>query len=156
TLELIGEGEPALNPDTPYFLAEAARQGCYTRMFSNGTRLTPEISAKLVRARLGTLVVSTFAGRREAYKSITGADLFDRVIRNIQDLQEVKRILGSHRPRISMNCPLLLESLETAPDLVQIASSLGVEYMTFSAAWIFRREMEGESILKVDNERLRE
>jgi MoaA/NifB/PqqE/SkfB family radical SAM enzyme len=154
TFELIGEGEPTLNPDLPYFLSEGVRQGCYTRMFSNGTRLTPELCATLVRLRLGTLVLSVPAGRRDVYQAMVGSDLFDRLVQNVRDLQDIKRILGSPWPRLFMNCPLLAESLDSAPDLVRIAGSLGVEAISFAASCIYRREMEGESILKVDRDRV--
>lgn len=150
TLEIIGEGEPTLNPALPEFLAAAARQGCHTRIFTNGTRLTPELSAAIVRARAGMLVISLCAGDRETYRQITGADLFEQVVENARDLREIKRMRGSAWPRLSMNAPMIAAALPTAPALVRLAAALGCEWISPGVAMIFRKEMESESLSQMD------
>lgn len=156
TLELIGEGEPTLHPELPAFLEAARASACHVRMFTNGTRLTPELCAALVRSRMDSVVVSLCAGERRTYAQVTGADMFDRVIENVRDLQEVKRLLGSPFPRLHVNCPVIADTLQTMPGLVRQAAALGISTISFGVAMIFREELEAQSLSKLPPAQVRE
>ena len=155
TLEIIGEGEPTLNPNLGRFLEIASENECHVRLFTNGTKLTPETSTAMVRARVGNVVFSIFGGDAQTYQWVTGFDLLDQAADNARDLQDIKRIHRSAYPRLHINCPLLAGSLESAPQLVKLASSLRCDSVNFGIAYILLPEMESESLLHVDKEKVK-
>ncbi len=151
-VEFIGRGEPTLHPDLPVFLEAATSRGSFVRMFSNGTRLSTELSATLVRLGVNEGVRSLVAGDRQAYERITGADLFDNVVENFQCLRDVKRGSGAASPALSICCARLRDALDSAPGVVRTAASLGIPEVHFGAAYILKPEMEPESLLNLGPE----
>jgi MoaA/NifB/PqqE/SkfB family radical SAM enzyme len=149
-LEIVGAGEPTLNPHLGQFIEVASRLDCYVRLFTNATVLSPSLCAELVRSQVGTVVFSLPGFGRQTYERVTGSDRFEEVVENMRTLRDVKQIFSSRFPRLRMNCALTSSALETAADAVRLAADLGCEDVSFGIACIFDPELEQESLLKAD------
>jgi anaerobic magnesium-protoporphyrin IX monomethyl ester cyclase len=146
-VEFIGRGEPTLNPHLPQFIEKAVRNDCYVRMFTNGVRLTPELSKRFVRLGVDEIVLSLVAGTAGAYERITERDHYHTVVDNFRALNRIKQRMSSNTPAVSISATLLQGSYESAPDIVRTAANLGVFSVFFGAAYIVIPEMESESLL---------
>ena len=155
TLEIIGEGEPTLNSNLSYFIEKGAKNGCYIRIFTNGTNLTPELSTKIVSMGVNEIVVSLPGGNPKTYNEITGSNLFDKVINNLRDIRDIKQILSSSLPCVKINFPMICSTYKSAPYIVRMASSLGINNIALGPAYIPIPEMEKESLLHADQNNLK-
>ena len=155
-LEIVGAGEPTLNPHLAEFIGAATRLDCYVRMFTNATGLDPQLCAHLVRMQVGSVVFSLPAASREAYRQVTCADRFDEVVENMRTLRDVKQIRSSRFPRLRINCALTASALESAPCAVRLAAELGCEDVSLGIACIFDPELESESLLNADRGAVRD
>lgn len=81
-----GLGEPLLDPQIASRIAFAkqAKRGWITTMYTNGSRLTPDIFKKLENAGLDTLYVSLNAVNAEGRKAVMRLDDYDRVLGYVQ------------------------------------------------------------------------
>ena len=98
---LHGVGEPMLVKDLPRMVKYLKDRGVYVLFNTNGTVLNARNGRALIEAGLDELRVSLDASNRDSFKTIRGADYFNRIVRNVRafrDLQERERI---ERPRVS-------------------------------------------------------
>lgn len=151
-VEFIGRGEPTLNAHLPEFMQAASSAGCWVRMFTNGTRFTPELSASMVKSGVDEIVLSLLGGDAESYRFITEKDEFDHIVDNFRTLRDVKRHLGSETPRLSICSTLLAGSLDSAPDVVRTAAKLQITTIHFGASYVIMPEMERESLMNQPRE----
>ncbi|HPM23138.1 MAG TPA: radical SAM protein [Phycisphaerae bacterium] len=82
-ISLNVQGEPTLHPQFLDMVAYAKRQGLHTSVLTNGTRLTPELTAALLRLGLDRIVFSFDAVDRAIYESIRIKSQFEPTLRNI-------------------------------------------------------------------------
>jgi radical SAM protein with 4Fe4S-binding SPASM domain len=128
-ITLQGLGEPLLAPAlfdmVEYASGRHARMGFNT----NGTLLTREVSERLVRAGLAWLHVSLDGATAATYEGIRDGASYDRVRRNVADLVDVKRRLGTESPRLSLVLVAMRRNIGELPDVVRLAASWGVEQL---------------------------
>jgi MoaA/NifB/PqqE/SkfB family radical SAM enzyme len=100
-------GEPTLHRNLPEMVAYAKRSGVVEAMFNtNATRLTRELSERLVAAGLDKIIISLDGITPGTYNRLrVGAD-YHKVVANILGLLEVRKSLGSATPtvRVQMVC----------------------------------------------------
>ena len=123
---LHGVGEPMLVKDLPRMVKYLKDRGVYVLFNTNGTVLNTRNGRALIEAGLDELRVSLDASNRDFFKTIRGADYFNRIVRNVRafrDLQERERI---ERPRVSLWLTGLKETIRELPAFVKIAAELGV------------------------------
>lgn len=89
-----GLGEPLLDPQIASRIAFAkqAKRGWVTTMFTNGSRLTPDIFKKLENAGLDILYVSINAVTPEGRKSVMRLDDYDRVVAYVQHAMKSEKV----------------------------------------------------------------
>lgn len=150
-MEIIGTGEPLMNPNAADMIDEACRQGVYVRLYTNATRLDETTCERLIKAKLGSLVISLHAGTREAYKAFTGGyDYFDQVLDNLRTMRDMKRIRGANYPPMVMGCALLASTLDTAPEVVRIAHQMDCDHLNIDVGIINSPTIAHDSLLKAD------
>lgn len=84
-------GEPLLHPELPRIIEMFRSNDIETRLSTNATLLTPEISRKLMSAGLGYIVFSVDGYSKESYEKIRVGANYDVVEKNILDFLEIKK-----------------------------------------------------------------
>jgi radical SAM protein with 4Fe4S-binding SPASM domain len=103
-INLNNLGEPLLHPYLPEMIKYAKSRGLLDVFFhTNGVLLTEEISRKLVKSGLDKLIISIDSPYREKYDKIRIGANYDRVIENIEKLNEIKKELNSFTPTTRIN-----------------------------------------------------
>ncbi|MEO8458132.1 MAG: radical SAM protein [Chloroflexota bacterium] len=123
---LHGVGEPLLNRELPKIIAAAKERGAYVLFNTNGLLLRPPLTERIVESGLDELRVSIDSASPETYKLVRGANGFDRIVRNVRRFAETKAALGSATPRVSLWITGLQSNVLELPQLVQLASNVGV------------------------------
>ena len=97
-INLHHTGEPTLNRDLTRMVAYAHRAGIYTRLHTNGTLLTADLSRELITAGLDLISFSFDGFDRETYESIRVNAKFERTLERILTFLKTKKLMGSRTP----------------------------------------------------------
>jgi MoaA/NifB/PqqE/SkfB family radical SAM enzyme len=89
-----GYGEPLLHPQIADMVAYARKKGKRVIFYTNGSRLTPDLSLKLLQAGLSQIRFSVDAIDAEEYERQRPPLKFKRVHDNIVHFQEMRDALG--------------------------------------------------------------
>jgi radical SAM protein with 4Fe4S-binding SPASM domain len=121
---LHGIGEPLLNNDLPVLVKDAKSRGAHVVFNSNGTLLTKRKAVELIEAGLDEYRLSLDSATPETYEKVRGANMFDKIIENVRNLQEIKQQRGVSHPRVSVWITALKENLHELHDLIRLAVEL--------------------------------
>lgn len=128
-LHLQGLGEPMMHPRFFEMVRYAGDRGITVTTNTNATLLTEERAERCVTSGLEWIHISLDGATAETYERIRDRAHFDRVMRNLGRLRDVKRRMGSARPRIRLVSVAMRQNLHEIPDLVRIAHDHGIEVM---------------------------
>lgn len=126
-LQLQGLGEPMMHPRFFDMIAHATRRGLRVTTNSNMTLVNPTRAERCVTSGLHELHVSIDGATAETYEAIRVRARFDRVLANVELVQEAKRRLDSATPHLHLVAVVMRQNLHELPDLVRLADRLGVE-----------------------------
>lgn len=136
-----GGGEPFLNPD----LVDIAR---HTR------RVSPVIQQSVITNLIDApetkcagllendvhFLISINAATRDTYRTIAGSDRFGTVLENVKRLVRLRRDTGS-ASGIGLSIVLMRQNVREVPDLVEMASAIGVDSVRALYARIYPEEV---------------
>jgi pyrroloquinoline quinone biosynthesis protein E len=145
-VKIQGMGEPLLNKNLPEFIKYAQDQNIKTQTITNGTVLNPEIAHQLLEAKLSDLTFSIDGATKNTYESLRVNAKYDTVTKNIQHICDIKKKLG-FKTEISIVCLVSnREVLSEVPQLVELASQLGVDKVSIKKRLkIWEQENNGSS-----------
>jgi len=140
---LHGVGEPMLVKDLPRMVEYLKARGVYVLFNTNGTVLNARNGRALIAAGLDELRVSLDASTRDSFKTIRGADYFNRIIRNVRAFRELQQRERIERPQVSLWLTGLKETIRELPAFVRIAADIGVREVYLQRLVFFDREAVG-------------
>jgi MoaA/NifB/PqqE/SkfB family radical SAM enzyme len=88
-------GEPLLHKRIIDMIEYAKAKGCWVETSTNATRLTEEVSRKLLDAGLDRIYLSMDGLTKETYEKVRVKGKFEEVLGNIERFLELKHELGS-------------------------------------------------------------
>jgi MoaA/NifB/PqqE/SkfB family radical SAM enzyme len=132
-----GMGEPLLNRDIYRMVEYASKERKLTTIMStNGTLLNEANARKLIANGLRVLSISVDGATKETYERIRVGANFDRVVRNIRRLIELKKEMNSKTPWTYMSMVCMKDNIHEFLKLIELGKDLGVaavqpQYMHF-------------------------
>lgn len=111
-LTIHGNGEPTLNPDLPKMIEYVAKSNTCERIqiITNGTKLTPELSKKIIDAGLTRIIISIQGVTEERYSSISRYNLdMQQFLKQLEFLYEYSRTHGN-------GCKIHIKTVDVACD----------------------------------------
>jgi MoaA/NifB/PqqE/SkfB family radical SAM enzyme len=123
---LHGVGEPMLVRSLPAMVRHLKERGVHVLFNTNGTALNERNGRALIEARLDELRVSLDAATRESFRTVRGADVFDRILRNVRRFRDLQGREDAPAPRVSLWLTGLKETLAELPAFVRLAADIGV------------------------------
>jgi MoaA/NifB/PqqE/SkfB family radical SAM enzyme len=129
-LHLQGLGEPLLHPRFFDMVSYAAARDIEVSTNTNLTALSDRRAEQCVRSGLARMHVSLDAAEREAYEYIRVGSRYERVVRNLERMNEAKRRLGSAAPEIRLVAVLMRRNLGELPGLVRFAHAHGIRSLS--------------------------
>jgi len=127
-MEIIGDGEPTINPHIYDAMDIGKKNGLDMAFGTNGILLDTDEKRENILRNCKWMRINLSAGNREQYKQIHRRDYFDKLIKNIERLVELKKEKG-------YKCDIGLQAV-FVPDLMNqhmldesdLAVKLGVDY----------------------------
>ena len=129
-IALSGAGEPFLNPDLLGIIRYARAGGASVLTTTNFTLCSKRIE-DLLASGLTLLKVSLDATKPATYRKIRGRDFFDRVIRDVEELQRLKRKQRRRTPFLRLQFVLQHDNLEEIVPMVDLAHRLEADAVYF-------------------------
>ncbi len=123
---LHGIGEPLLNRHLPEMIRHLKTRGASVLFNSNGLLLRGKWPANLVESGLDELRVSIDSATPETYKSVRGADGFNRILGNLRLLHAEKERQDARTPKVSLWMTGLRSNILELPGLVRTAARAGI------------------------------
>ncbi len=127
---LSGSGEPFLNPELLDIVryAKAGRASVLTT--TNFTLCTKKLE-EIVRSGLDLIKISLDATTAETYEKIRGVDRFALILRDLEELQAIKKRLGSPTPYVRLQFVLQADNLGEIEKMVELAHRLRADSVYF-------------------------
>ena len=99
---LFHRGESLLHPQIGEMIRYAAEKGIRTRIHTNGTLLTADLSRELIESGLDVLSVSFDGYDREMYEANRPGASFDKVLFNMLSFLADKLEMGAEKPFVAL------------------------------------------------------
>ena len=96
TVSLHGSGEPTLNRDMAKYVAYVKAKGVKCISFTNGFKLTEDMSRQLITAGIDVLRISCIGYDRATYAHWMSMDSFETVRDNVKRFVDLNRELDGH------------------------------------------------------------
>jgi MoaA/NifB/PqqE/SkfB family radical SAM enzyme len=125
-IHLQGWGEPLLNPDIFEMIRMAKVKRCSVSLTTNGDKVTPDISKRLMKEGLDIIAISIAGATKETHERIRCGSDFEQCIKNIQALSDLKAVTKSRTPKIILSFLMTKINYEELPDLVQLSKDMKV------------------------------
>ena len=116
-INLAHRGESLLHPRIPEMIAYARKKKIFTRLHSNGSLLTEDLSRRLIGEGLDRLSISFDGYDKATYEKIRRGGDFDKTAANIVRFLKIKHEMGSKTPETAIEVikfPPVEESAESA------------------------------------------
>lgn len=128
SIRLNWRGEPTLHPDLVDMVGIAKASNIpEVGINTNGTKLTPVLSKKLIEARIDRIIISVESFTPELYEEQRGTPL-EPVLENIKSLVKLRDMLsGNGRPYIRVQKVDVPELREENDDYVDYFLKMGVD-----------------------------
>jgi len=131
---LLTGGEAMLHPDFKEIYEAISKMGFRITLFSNGTLLTPELTAWLARIPPATLDITLYGASEETYGQVTGSrQAFSKAMRGIE-------LAISQGINTRIKTTIIRKNLHDLEAIKKIAEDFGVE---FSYSLLLHKAREG-------------
>jgi len=97
-INLAHRGESLLHPRISEMIQYATEKHIYTKLHTNGSLLTKDLSHKIIKSGLDRLSFSFDGFKKETYEKIRVGGDFNQTVQNIKQFLEVKKKLHSKKP----------------------------------------------------------
>jgi radical SAM protein with 4Fe4S-binding SPASM domain len=130
----VGRGEPTIHPQFDQIVKTIKRRGFHLGIATNASLLTPDRCEHLVDYDLDRIVASIDAGSRDTYPrihTITNVDSFDRIIRNLQVLNQIKGSKGKKIPQVMLSFVISRLNYYEAFKMIDLGKEVGADQIVF-------------------------
>jgi len=101
-ITLVHRGEALLHPRIIEAIELAESMGFYTRIHTNGSLLTEDLSRKIISAGLDRLSFSFDGCDKDTYEKIRRGGNFEKTVNNIVRFLEIKKEMDSKKPETAV------------------------------------------------------
>jgi radical SAM protein with 4Fe4S-binding SPASM domain len=134
-INLAHRGESLLHPDIIEMIEYANSKDLFTRLHTNGSLLTEDLSRKLVKSGLDRLSISFDGCEKETYEKIRVGGDFDKTVNNIIRFLELKKESSPKKPEtaievINFNLENTEELLKTTQEFKKLFDGLPLNSLT--------------------------
>lgn len=112
-INLAHRGESLLHPQLEQAIRYAKNKRLYTRLHTNGSLLTEELSHKLLASELDRISFSFDGYTKEVYENIRRGGDFDKTLSNIIRFLKIKKASGKKKPLVAIE---VINFAETADE----------------------------------------
>ena len=141
-------GEPLMSKRIDRLLEVAEEHGVRVEYFTNGTLLGERMLERILPS-LGRLHVSFDGATPETFERMREGAEFDKVVVNVRRAVEaLGRLPADRRPPLGFACTLMEWNVRELPALVELAHSLGVDFVVATHVTPVTAESQRDSLAR--------
>lgn len=129
-IHLSGWGEPLLHPDLAEMIRIVKAKGASAGFTTSGQHLEGSRLETLLDAGLDLVAVSLAGSDPNMHDSIRAGTSFDRIIKNIRGLNELKEKRGLAAPSLVISFIMLKKNLNQLPEVIELAAELKADRLS--------------------------
>lgn len=118
-------GEPLLHPEIDKFIEYAAQNGHKIFISTNATRLSKNLSKKLIGANLSSIHLCLEGIAKASHEAYKQGSNFEEVKKNIEDFIAIKKELANKKPYVTIQTLLTSFSENEVKNIEQWAKNIG-------------------------------
>ncbi|MBI1290930.1 radical SAM protein [bacterium] len=126
---LYNWGEPFLHKDILGIIGHAHQRGIATALSSNLNLLPKEGAEGIVRSGLDDLIISCDGLTQDVYEKYRKGGNVEKVFKNLKDLTDTRRRLGSKTPYIEFQFLVFEHNEHQVPEVEARARELGADFV---------------------------
>ena len=153
-INLSGLGEPLLNPDIFRMITYCKSKGAIVN-FPTNLNVSSNHIRNLVEAGPQQIKVSIDSATPNTYRRVRKANSFEKILNNIHLINRLKRENSLHSPEIRFNFALQKANIGELPQVLFLASELGVSTVYVQDLNYFSVEGKKEELCNIDRNELR-
>lgn len=153
-VNLLGLGEPFLNPRLFDFITAAKSRGVSVATSTHGLRLTGRGIARVLASGLDELGVSIDGADAETFAALRGGSELATVSANVRELVRRRHAAGRRTPLVFVACAVSRRNVDQMPALVRLAHRLGADRVAFANVVLDDPRQRRDSV--VDSDRFRD
>ena len=140
---VLGGGEPLARPDTPELLERIKSHNLYGMLTTNGTLLSAQLSADLIRWGWDEIHFSIDGPTATIHDLLRGkSGAFRKTVRTICRMAQQKRRMGIEKPELVIHTVLTNKNMDVLPDFFNLAHALSVSRVDIDELIAYRPEQE--------------
>ena len=143
-VDLTGGGEPLLHPRLEEMVRQVKSAGCMVGFSTNATLLFPDRSQSLLEAGLDWIAYSIDGATPATYEKIRVGASFEKVMKNIAGVQQLKERRGSKKPRAMLFFVMMKENVHELSAMVRLAKSMGIDQIVAKNLDVILKEGDDE------------
>lgn len=147
TVCLSSAGEPLMTRNFLDAVALARSYGVEVSFISSGMHLDHNRAEKLIDLKVSRIEFSLDGATAPTYNKIRIGSNFDKVIRNISYLNELKQKKGCSWPMLRFNYVLMKSNIHELPEFIELAHRLGVVEVQTQHMVIFTNVVRDEALV---------
>jgi MoaA/NifB/PqqE/SkfB family radical SAM enzyme len=154
TVVLSAGSEPTTSPHFEEILAIAGKWGLQELKFlTNATLLTPSMISAIIDCGVSQIDVSVDGALASTYEAIRRGARFERLVRNLKRLRDMKQARGVSTPLVQFNLTLMKSNLAELDRFVDLAEECGVERIGARHLMPYAGlNMQGETLFDIPRE----
>ena len=144
-IDIVGRGEPLLNPAVLDMVSYAKQQKMLVLLCSNASRLATKTAEGLVDAGLDRLNVSLNAGKPESYPDNHVTETPENYIKvksNLRYLADYKARLGSAVPHMRLSFVISTKNYFELEQMVRVTAEVGAQEAMFTHTVVNERTQD--------------
>jgi len=130
-INLVGLGEPLLNPEIYPMIDFAKKKGFETSLIDNFTLMDKEKSLALINSGLDFLYVSFDSVSKSTFEELRTGACFETVVENIKLFVNTKREAKAQKPDLLFKSTISQNNFKEIPELIKLAEDLGANGINF-------------------------
>jgi len=122
---LTGEGDAFLNPDYLKMIAYLKSKDIPVFLVDSFDLINENVANQLVKLGVDGIYISMDGATKETYNSVKVGCDFDRVIKNIKTLIEIKKKMNSPIPELCFRFVITTQNVHEMPKYLELINSIG-------------------------------
>src|SRR4030066_775547 len=130
-IQLVGLGEPLLNPEIFSMIHFAKKKGFEVSLIDNFTLIDRDKSLALINSGLSFLYVSFDSVSKNTFEEIRTGACFEKVVENIKLFVKTKKEAKAKKPDFLFKSTISQSNFAEIPHLIRLAEDLGADGINF-------------------------
>ena len=115
-------------------------------LITNGVLMTPEVSQKIVESPISELLISIDTVDAETYRFIRQANLFPKIVENIEQFNRIKNNHKNQKPKLRLGFVAMRKNIEELPAFIRFAKKVNAADVDVGYLNVFSEELREQSL----------